>query len=56
MFHVKHFRKVEAKNLTRLKTAAPLNLVRSIEFLVQFAVGRRGGLEGQNGWRKAPPV
>jgi hypothetical protein len=36
MLHVKHFGTIWAKNLTRPKTAALLQLVRSIDFLVQF--------------------
>jgi hypothetical protein len=39
MFHVKHFGTIGAKNLTRRKTAASPDLVRSIDFLVQLASG-----------------
>jgi hypothetical protein len=39
MFHVKHFRPIEAQNLTRTKTALRFDLVRSIDFLVQLESG-----------------
>jgi hypothetical protein len=40
MFHVKHFCPVGAENLTRPRTAAHFDLVRSIDILVQFQEGR----------------
>jgi hypothetical protein len=36
MFHVKHFCPIEAQNLTRPKTTASSELVRSTDFLVQL--------------------
>ena len=45
-----------AKNLARQHTAALLQFVRSIDFSVQFAVGRRWRLDGLARCRMASPV
>jgi hypothetical protein len=42
MFHVKHFRPIGAQNLTRRETALHIDLVRSIDFLVQLESGAGG--------------
>jgi hypothetical protein len=49
MFHVKHFGTIGAENLTRPKQRPHFDLVRSIDFLVQYQ-------EGGAAASMAPPV
>src|SRR5439155_23232735 len=56
MFHVNHFGKVRAKNLTTPKTAALLSFVRSIDCSVRFESGSGGDSTGQFVAERRPDV